>query len=64
MGFRHWTEGRRVGGGVPGKGQGWGVPTAAETVIGSSWFLSNNVGWVMSGEGGRVMQLDLSSSES
>lgn len=32
-------------------------------VIGSSWFLSNNFGWIISGEGEKVIWLDLSSSE-
>lgn len=51
----------------PGGTQDWDAllppPTAVEKVVGSGWFLSNNFGWVISGEGGKVMRLDLSSSE-
>lgn len=51
----------------PGVTQDWSAllppPIAVEEVIGSGWFLSTNFGWVISGEGGKVMRLDLSSSE-
>ena len=65
--IRHWTEGGWVGGGHLGETWDWGAllppPTVVEKMIGSSWFPSNSFGWVISGEGGKVMVLDLSLPE-
>lgn len=55
MGARSW--------GNSGLGRSVAPPTAIEKLIGSGWLLSNNFGWVISEERGRVMLLDLSSSE-
>lgn len=65
--FRHWTDGGRGGEarawGISGLGCSVGPPTAVERVVGSGWLRSNPLGWALREEGGKVIRLDLSSSE-
>ena len=67
MGFGHWAQGGWLGGGGLGETEDWGAvlppPTAVEKMIGSSWFLSQTFGWVISKEREKLTWLDLSSSE-